>query len=122
MDLGYLSNPRFWATVPPHIAMTAVVFAVGWGIKRDIARGSDLRRTHGEFVFWWTVGGYFVGWFFGPAAGADSDGGVQGFANFCMLGGWLAGTSHGALVLAWRHYRRRSSVGVPTGPGAPRDS
>ena len=118
MDLSYLGNPRFWSMLPSHLAMTAVLFGVGWTLKWAIGRGSEGRRTHGAFVFWWAIGCYFLGWFIGPLAGADSANGLSGFAGLSLLAGWLVGTLHGAAVLAWKGFDRPRPTEVGVAPDA----
>ncbi len=102
----YFASQRIWGLFPAHLGMTAVVFALGWRWKRAIGRGSETRRVHGEFVFWWAVGRSVAAWFLGPWAEA-SQRGLFGLANFGLLAGWLVGTTHGAVVLLWRRHRRR---------------
>ena len=96
------ATPITWATIPEIIVFIAIVFAVGWQLKRAIGRGSEARRLHGEFVFWWTVGGYAAGWLIAPLFGADNLHGMSGMAAFCLLIGWGIGMVHGGLVLAAR--------------------
>jgi hypothetical protein len=96
---------RTW--LPTHLFATAVVFVVGSILRRHIGRKSPSRRLHGKFVFWWALGGYFVGgllfW--------NTDEEVETFeatgtALFGMLAGWLIGTLHGAIVLLIRRFRQ----------------
>ncbi|AWM37245.1 hypothetical protein GobsT_48110 [Gemmata obscuriglobus] len=86
-----------------HAVMTAMVFFVGRALRRGIGAESEARRIHGRYVFWWAVGAVAVGGPLGPlVAGADLPNGAIGFDLFCLLGGLLAGTLHGAIVLAVR--------------------
>ncbi len=94
-----------------HAIATAVVFAVGRALRRRIGAESEARRTHGRYVFWWAVGAFAVGGPLGLFLGADLPYGAGGFAGFCLLGGWLVGTLHGAAVFAAR---------PPAPPGAGR--
>ncbi|MDY3561865.1 hypothetical protein R5W23_003293 [Gemmata sp. JC673] len=85
-----------------HAVALAVVFAVGRALRRDIGAKSERHRVHGRYVFWWAVGAFAVGGAVGPWMGADLPNGAIGFSGFCLLGGWLAGSLHGAVVLAAR--------------------
>ncbi len=92
-----------------HTILTVVVFFVGRALRRGISAGSEARRTHGRYVFWWTVGAFAVG---GPLAlltGAELPFGAAGMAYFCMLGGWLVGMVHGAVVLVLRREKPSES-------------
>ena len=96
------ATPITWATIPEIIVVIAIVFAVGWQLKRAIGRGSETRRIHGEYVFWWTTGGYAAGWLIALLISVDNEGGMSGAAGFCLLIGWMIGMVHGGLVLATR--------------------
>ena len=81
--------------------MTLLVFWIGRSLRRSIGAKSEAKRVHGRYVFWWSFGAFVVGGVTAPLI-ADSSMGAIGFANFCLLGGWLVGTVHGAIVLARR--------------------
>ena len=96
-----------------HAVLTVIVFVIGLALQRGIGAGSEKRRTHGRYVFWWSVGGFAIG---GPLAlltKADLPLGAAGLANFCLLAGWLVGMVHGAVVLAVRR-PKNSNQGEPT--------
>ena len=96
-----------------HTIMIVIVFVVGRALQWGIGAGSEKRLTHGRYVLWWSVGSFAVG---GPLAlltSADLPFGAAGFANFCLLAGWLIGMLHGAVVLAVRR-SKSSHQGEPT--------
>lgn len=99
-----------------HAVLTAIVFAVGRGLRRGIGADSAARRVHGRYVFWWAVGAFAIGGPLGPlVVGADTNEGAIGFAMFCLLGGWLVGTLHGAAVLVGRWLARASRGSTDAG-------
>lgn len=120
-DMEVYTNPNFWAFLPHHLLMTAIVFSVGWALKRAIGRDSSARRFHGEFVFWWAVAGYFTGGIAAPLLSrADTELGLSGFAWFSLLVGWLVGTLQGALVLLRRRFLR-PPMSAMMAPDRPRE-
>ena len=91
---------------------TLFVFWIGRSLRRSIGAKSEAKRIHGRYVFWWSVGAYAVGGAFAPLIAGYSMG-AFGLANFCLLAGWLVGTTHGAIVLARRPpagLRRRAAT------------
>ena len=104
--------------LPDHAVQTAVVFAVGHVLRRRIGAESEARRVSGRYVFWWAVGAFAVGGPLGPVvATADPPYGAAGFAMLCLLGGWLVGTLHGAVVLAVRRGAPADGRGPDAGSG-----
>ena len=104
--------------VVAHAGMTAVVFISARAIFQAVGRGSAARRTHGRYVLAWMVAGYAalpVGLITATAIlrqNADRKWGVPGalfasylYGMFGLLAGWVVGTVHGGLVLAWRWWR-----------------
>lgn len=90
----------YLAYLGKHAVLTAFVFWFGRSLQRTIAAGSEDRRLHGQYVFWWALGAFAVGGPMGPfLVGADLPNGAMGFSMFCLLGGWLIGTLHGAVAL-----------------------
>ena len=101
-----------------HAILTAIVFAVGRAVRRGIGAKSEARRIHGRYVFWWAVGAFAIGGPVGPfLVAADLPNGAGGFAMFCLLGGWMAGTLHGAVVLAAYPTRSPSGGSPNAAPG-----
>lgn len=93
--------------LPSLLMLTAVYFFIGRALQRSIGRKSEWHRIHGQFVFWWAIPCYFVGWFVpwcqAPTEANFSLGNVLAAQGGCgLLIGWLIGTIHGAIVLAWR--------------------
>ena len=93
-----------------HAVMTVAVFVTARALLRGIGRTSESRRVHGRYVLVWSVMGYAVG----PVAALvvfedQPRGGIPTalftswvFGMLSLLAGWLVGTVHGGLALAWR--------------------
>ena len=108
-----------------HGAMTAAVFVTARTLLRGIGRTSESRRTHGRYVLAWSVAGFADG----PVAALlvfedQPRGGFPAtlfaswvFGMLSLLAGWLAGTVHGGLALAWRLARGGRAVPQHAEPG-----
>ena len=83
--------------------LAAILFTIGRALAGKIGIASERRRVHGLFVLWWSLSGFVLG---GVSAPLISDPiAYGGMAGFGLLVGWLIGTIHGGLVLAYRAYR-----------------
>ncbi len=105
-------NP-FWeqylSYLQTHALACVLVFFIGRSLRRSIGAESEKRRIHGGYVFWWTFWTFAFGGPLGPlVATADLPYGAIGFGWFCLLLGWVIGTIHGAIVLAFRPSRTQA--------------
>ena len=89
-----------------HAVLSTGYFFAGRWMALRIRVGSEGRRVHGVFVFWWTWLGFTLGGIIAPLAGWGSGPmGWNGMAGFSLLAGWVIGMLHGGLVLAVRRFR-----------------